>query len=858
MGCSQCQTNNEPRKSNKKENKKEKKAENTSDSGKKEVKNDENKIESKIISIPNKEKGKVFNNVLLSKQVIIKEEEKKSNQEKEEKKEEEKNYNQEKEEKKEEEKNSNQEQEEKKEEEKKSNQEQEDKKEDKNISLSNNNNDSEQYDNPLFKIKNMANFVYCKNSIHTFLIDDEPLKKYNYFKIDFTSCNYIFIIPEQFYSMFSNFYQYRLKNSIIFFPKDYKEANNLLNDLENEEETKENWIMICPCMELENNIQTLNEKKNIYHIVAYCPFLEHGENEHNFKFFVKFQKFYGIVNSYHELIIKLFKLNNIFYFRERQKYEIDNDNNNNNINMELKYDTKYLIDFNNDCSKNNATDDKLLEFFSFKINNDNCYFAFIQSYNFLKNCIEEKKFDLLYNIFENLSGILFISNDELEKTLLATNILKNLHLLYLYFSNYPYLYGVLTDEEMSEILSQFKPDVEQIELESIFASGYNLLIHTAEALASQIDKGISILNKKQELKLLQKLLIELNLSNAQLIDKYNVSELIEFYQIKNYLRDIDFCLGVAILDIIHNACRNYPSEFEITPSYMNKEKRLIFYKVYSIEAKKINDIEDEQAEAYNKAIKYNDTIVLGDTNFHELIKKIDIPCENIYYLNEEQFSNFFKVPKKIKNKYKICKFFIIMNEKNGNKYMETIRYISNVFGLKFATIIYVENKNTKIHKKIQQDPLIHMIITYSEKDILNYYCDTIARIKELNVNYLDENEMYEQKLFGINYVFPKMDEIKIFKEEDNGWDMVRDINTNIFNYVNVLKFLGYIDVAKFNKDMYKVYKENNCLDLFIKYYGNYFGGEYLIEQITSLDAIVKMFLYAYTIEELNGKVSILL
>ena len=48
-------------------------------------------------------------------------------------------------------------------------------------------------------------------------------------------------------------------------------------------------------------------------------------------------------------------------------------------------------------------------------------------------------------------------------------------------------------------------------------------------------------------------------------------------------------------------------------------------------------------------------------------------------------------------------------------------------------------------------PINIMIITYSEKDILNYYCDAYARIKEMNINYLEENEMYEQKLFGINY-----------------------------------------------------------------------------------------------------------
>ena len=74
-------------------------------------------------------------------------------------------------------------------------------------------------------------------------------------------------------------------------------------------------------------------------------------------------------------------------------------------------------------------------------------------------------------------------------------------------------------------------------------------------------------------------------------------------------------------------------------------------------------------------------------------------------MNENQFSSFFQVPKKIENKYNICKYFIIMNEKNGNKYMETIKYISNAFGLKFATIIYIENKNIKVQKKYYKAPL---------------------------------------------------------------------------------------------------------------------------------------------------------
>ena len=53
--------------------------------------------------------------------------------------------------------------------------------------------------------------------------------------------------------------------------------------------------------------------------------------------------------------------------------------------------------------------------------------------------------------------------------------------------------------------------------------------------------------------------------------------------------------------------------------------------------------------------------------------------------------------------------------------------------------------------------------------------------------------------------------------------------------------------------MYKLYQENNCLDLFIKYYGNYFWSELIVEQSANSIILSKMFLYAYTLEENNGK-----
>lgn len=83
--------------------------------------------------------------------------------------------------------------------------------------------------------------------------------------------------------------------------------------------------------------------------------------------------------------------------------------------------------------------------------------------------------------------------------------------------------------------------------------------------------------------------------------------------------------------------------------------------------------------------------------------------------------------------------------------------------------------------------------------------------------------------------------------------MIRNVNINLFKLVSYNRILGYIDKDKFVRDMYEVYKENNCLDLFVNYYGNYFGAQNIIEQQGSLVASVKMFLYAYTLEENNGK-----
>ena len=62
---------------------------------------------------------------------------------------------------------------------------------------------------------------------------------------------------------------------------------------------------------------------------------------------------------------------------------------------------------------------------------------------------------------------------------------------------------------------------------------------------------------------------------------------------------------------------------------------------------------------------------------------------------------------------------------------------------------------------------------------------------DLNLNFL-------RKFLPNTYKFPKINNSQIIREYDNGWDMKKDIDTNIFSLANVDEILGLIDIAKFN------------------------------------------------------------
>ena len=98
-------------------------------------------------------------------------------------------------------------------------------------------------------------------------IDTRFLKQYEYFKINFSEFKYIFIIPEPLLLYFNLLYSKLLKNSLIFYPKDFKQVEEILNIYEKKIGNKNNFIVISPADQLEENIATFHENKIIYYFI---------------------------------------------------------------------------------------------------------------------------------------------------------------------------------------------------------------------------------------------------------------------------------------------------------------------------------------------------------------------------------------------------------------------------------------------------------------------------------------------------------------------------------------------------------------------------------------------------------------
>ena len=89
------------------------------------------------------------------------------------------------------------------------------------------------------------------------------------------------------------------------------------------------------------------------------------------------------------------------------------------------------------------------------------------------------------------------------------------------------------------------------------------------------------------------------------------------------------------------------------------------------------------------------------------------------------------------------------------------------------------------------------------------------------------------------------------EESDNGWEMITEINENFFKNLFISNAGRYWTIDKIVRNIYKLYKEKNNIELYLKYYCNYLGVNLYPETNYPSEVLLKFFIYAYTLDERN-------
>ena len=102
----------------------------------------------------------------------------------------------------------------------------------------------------------------------------------------------------------------------------------------------------------------------------------------------------------------------------------------------------------------------------------------------------------------------------------------------------------------------------------------------------------------------------------------------------------------------------------------------------------------------NNTLTIKNFIVIGNKNFHNKIKTIESQFiyKKIGYLSMNQVRDYLN--QNNKEKYRNFTYMIIINAEDVDNYIKELYYIKNEYALIIFLIIYIEDKNILINKKI--------------------------------------------------------------------------------------------------------------------------------------------------------------
>jgi len=456
-----------------------------------------------------------------------------------------------------------------------------------------------------------------------------------------------------------------------------------------------------------------------------------------------------------------------------------------------------------------------------------------------------QKFYLLSNLQENV--------DKPPKELLL--FLIQLSFVSLFFSKFPYLYGLLSYKEIEKKLS------EKITIENLRK---NYRVMNLYLLPLYKDLGINkIMNltvqDQESLKQIHYFLIDF----IKYKTEFNMFS--RFPILIKYLMDIDFCLkyflGLIFQLVEFDKYENFKCLYDFI--LLNVDKRIDIFNNYIhtniIEKEAFKIISKEDLIKLNNSIKINDFIVLGNKEFHKFIKKIEknIAHQNIVYLKISELRNYLK--KEIKNtqKERIFRYFLFIEIEEMQRIYKDIYSIIKEFSLILHIIIYSKDDKIFVNKIPFQIPYFPIFLANSTEELINYIKSQDFLNCGLNL-ITDMNEDLNSKSEIINELndcfFPnelnkelKEDEIDELFIED-GWELLDKVPKEALGKI-LLERNWTNSVAEMKRNMFKMLKENNIGDNANEKYkcAKYFNFNLYPESLPYfIDIIVKQFCYAYT------------
>jgi len=331
-----------------------------------------------------------------------------------------------------------------------------------------------------------------------------------------------------------------------------------------------------------------------------------------------------------------------------------------------------------------------------------------------ENCINDFK-EPVEN--EDLTWYMYLKQFKTEDINFIKKTIKNITnftLLSLYFSNYQYLFNLLTYDEVKKLAEEGATD-------NYFRSRQENAITITEKLCDKIRKNESILNEKNDLKELQIYYIYYLIFIITRIPK--IKDLIDFYQILNFFRDFDFSLKLYIYyNYIMLNNKNHSFLNDLGFSLGLSEIRFFYFNCFlEILAKPDNELNEIKQKELNDSLTIKDFIIIGNKTFQQKIKLVekDLNAKSIKYLEIDILSKYLK-EKNVHN-LRVYFYYLIIKYEDFQENLEKIILLSTEFGITFIVLLYIENESNNIifHKNVINF-IMSIILVYSPEDILRY------------------------------------------------------------------------------------------------------------------------------------------